>query len=81
MPELTSDEFKALRHRFYRVGKSRRNILWSMGYLTDVPEERINQDIEREVIWTILRDGRIEELIQKIEQEETNVAVEQKEIG
>jgi hypothetical protein len=41
-----------------------------MGYLTDVPDERINQDIEREVIWSIFHDGRIEELIRHIEEAE-----------
>jgi hypothetical protein len=72
MPELTSDEFKALRHRFYRVGKNRRSILRSMGYLTEVPDYRITQDVERGAIFSICMDGRIDELIKLIEKEETN---------
>lgn len=74
MPKLNMDEFKALRHRFYKTGKFRRDILRAMGYLVEVSDDQITQDVERGAIFGIYLDGRIDELIQNIEEQEAIIA-------
>jgi hypothetical protein len=61
------DDFKALRHRYYKLGKGRDKILREMGYhVTENP----SQDEERAILQQIWDSRRMPSLIWRIEEME-----------
>lgn len=65
------EDFKDIRHRYYKLGKGRLELLRKMGYrITE--ETEANMDHAREKWWLmrVWEDGKVDELIALIEETE-----------
>ncbi len=69
--DLESDpRFKALRHRFYKLGGKGLQVLQKMGSLQEVSDDiRIPKEEQRNLLFG-LAQGRLEDLERAIEEEE-----------
>lgn len=66
--------FKALRYRFYRLGKHNLSLLQEMGILEENPEmDRPNKDDLRALLFEIHNQGRIGELEERINKKEKEI--------
>lgn len=71
------EDFRALRHRFYKLGKERRRKLLSqLRLLPDIPEREISQDVEKRLLFECVLRGRLDTLKADVEREEAEIAAE-----
>ena len=74
------EEFKALRHRFYKLGRARRwNVLRFLGLLAE-GEEPLDQDHEKQLLFTIAKNSGLDELEEQIGFQEKEIEEEANEV-
>lgn len=60
--------FKSLRHRYYRLGRNRREILWDL--IQVPPGMNISPTAEKAFLYQVAQRGQIRELLTAIEKME-----------
>jgi len=80
-PHVTEDEFKTVRYRFYKLGlKRRRAILVSLN-LCNAEDSDLNKEEERSLLFLLVEQGRVPELLDFIEKHEADIKIEKEVMG
>lgn len=67
------EDFTALRHRYYKLGKERIEILRAMGFFHTIENQGITQAMEKQAMMRIEGQGLLNELVARIERKEADL--------
>ena len=73
---MTEDEFKEVRHRFYKLGLRRRRAVFVSLGLANEGDEEFTKEEERSLLFLLLERENIPELLGLIEKHEADIKVE-----